>query len=62
MKLSAPYSTYNLSSSNTSVVTGSATASAIPGNYTVQVNHLAQSATMVTNVNLDPTKTFSELG
>jgi flagellar hook-associated protein 2 len=60
MKLSGQYGTYNLSSSDSSSVTGTATASAIPGTYSLEVDHLAQSATMVTNVSLDTTNTFSD--
>ncbi|WHY94150.1 flagellar filament capping protein FliD [Neobacillus cucumis] len=63
MKLSGQYGTFNVSTSDNSfAVSGTATADAVAGTYTMEVDQLAQSATMVSNVDLDPTKTLSAQG
>jgi flagellar hook-associated protein 2 len=50
MKMSGKYGTFNVSSSNSDAISGTATADAVPGTYTFEVDHLAQSATMVSNL------------
>ncbi|HJV44989.1 MAG TPA: flagellar filament capping protein FliD [Bacillota bacterium] len=62
MKMSSAYGTYDVTSSNsvnTDVATGTATADAIAGTYKLQVDQIAQSATMVSNVNIDSTAVLS---
>jgi flagellar hook-associated protein 2 len=61
MKMTSSYNTFNVSSSQSSSVTGTATANAIAGSYNVQVKQTAQAATFTSsNVVLDPTKALSD--
>ncbi|MBN6186953.1 flagellar filament capping protein FliD [Aneurinibacillus sp. BA2021] len=46
MKLSKTYGTFSVGSSQADKITGTATADAIPGTYTVKVNQLAEGATL----------------
>ncbi|MFZ7944685.1 flagellar filament capping protein FliD [Neobacillus sp. 19] len=63
MKLSGSYNTFDVSSSLSNSVTGTATSSAIPGTYTVKVNKLAQSATFTgKDVLLNPNQTLGDAG
>jgi flagellar hook-associated protein 2 len=61
MKLSGTYNTFDVSSSNSTSVTGTATGNAITGSYSVQVDKLASAATFSsTGVVLDPTKALND--
>lgn len=57
MKLSGAYNTYDVSSSNSSIVSGTGTANSIAGTYSVAVKQLAESAVLTGNsVQLDSTQ------
>jgi flagellar hook-associated protein 2 len=61
MKLSGTYNTFDVSSSNTTAVTGTATSNAITGSYNLTVTSLASAATFSsTGVAIDPTKALND--
>ncbi|WP_066086185.1 flagellar filament capping protein FliD [Neobacillus novalis] len=61
MKLSSAYNTFDVTSSLSNSISGTATSSAIAGTYTVAVNRIAESATFTGNkVQLDPSKPLGD--
>lgn len=60
MKLSGTFGTYAVASSDSNILNGTATADAIPGTYSYQVNNIAQSAAIKSsNLTIDPTQALS---
>lgn len=55
MKLDSSYNTYSTTSSNPDSMSGVATADAVDGTFNYQISNLAQSATIKSNIVLDPT-------
>jgi flagellar hook-associated protein 2 len=61
MKMSKTYNTFDVGSSLANSVTGTASSSAMTGNYTISVKQLAESAMFTTSkVKLDTTKTLGD--
>jgi flagellar hook-associated protein 2 len=61
MKMSKTYNTFDVGSSLSNSITGTATTSAMTGNYTISVKQLAESAMFTTSkVKLDTTKTLGD--
>jgi flagellar hook-associated protein 2 len=61
MKMSKTYNTFDVGSTLPNSVTGTATSSAIPGNYSLSIRQLAESATFTSNnLKLDTTKTLGD--
>jgi flagellar hook-associated protein 2 len=62
MTLSSNYGTFDVSSSNNDSVSGTATASAVAGTYTIQVDKLAEAATLqsASQINIATDKSFTD--
>jgi flagellar hook-associated protein 2 len=60
MKLSSSYNTFDVTSTQSNSVSGTATSIAIPGTYSVAVNQIAESATLVGKVQIDSTKSLGD--
>jgi flagellar hook-associated protein 2 len=63
MKLSGAYNTYEVGSTLSNSVSGTTTATTVPGTYSIQVNELARAATFTSNsINLDTSKPLFDQG
>jgi flagellar hook-associated protein 2 len=60
MKLSKTYNTFTTSSSDSNLVSATASADALEGTHKIYVKQLAESATFKANINIDTTKTLGD--
>lgn len=60
MKLTSSFNTFDVTSGQPNSVIGTASGGTIAGNYNIQVNQLAQSASFTKNIAIDPTQQLNE--